>query len=95
MSLHCFVCLFVFLFVCFVFIYFFPIQVTPLTAMKFAELVVKAGFPPGVINILPGKGLCKTFLFHVKIMKTGDSEIVFIFSMDNDELDSSEVDLRH
>ena len=24
--------------------------------MKFAELVVKAGFPPGVVNILPGKG---------------------------------------
>ena len=31
-------------------------QVTPLTALKFAELTVKAGFPPGVINILPGKG---------------------------------------
>ncbi len=29
---------------------------TPLTAMKFAELTVKAGFPPGVINVLPGKG---------------------------------------
>ena len=29
---------------------------TPLTAMKFAELSVKAGFPPGVISILPGKG---------------------------------------
>ena len=25
--------------------------------MKFAELVVKAGFPPGVVNILPGKGI--------------------------------------
>ncbi|XP_052084135.1 cytosolic 10-formyltetrahydrofolate dehydrogenase-like isoform X1 [Mytilus californianus] len=33
-----------------------PAQVTPLTALKFAELVVKAGFPPGVINILPGPG---------------------------------------
>lgn len=32
------------------------LQVTPLTALKFAELVVKAGFPPGVINILPGPG---------------------------------------
>ena len=29
---------------------------TPLTALKFSELVVRAGFPPGVINILPGKG---------------------------------------
>ena len=33
-----------------------PAQVTPLTALKFAELVVKAGFPPGVINIVPGSG---------------------------------------
>ncbi|ESP04553.1 hypothetical protein LOTGIDRAFT_237306 [Lottia gigantea] len=33
-----------------------PAQVTPLTALKFAELSVKAGFPPGVINILPGSG---------------------------------------
>ncbi|XP_070557579.1 mitochondrial 10-formyltetrahydrofolate dehydrogenase-like isoform X2 [Ptychodera flava] len=33
-----------------------PAQVTPLTALKFAELTVKAGFPPGVINILPGSG---------------------------------------
>ncbi|XP_059505675.1 cytosolic 10-formyltetrahydrofolate dehydrogenase isoform X2 [Stegostoma tigrinum] len=32
------------------------IQVTPLTALKFAELTVKAGFPKGVINILPGAG---------------------------------------
>ncbi|PSN58464.1 Cytosolic 10-formyltetrahydrofolate dehydrogenase [Blattella germanica] len=32
-----------------------PAQVSPLTALKFAELSVKAGFPPGVINILPGK----------------------------------------
>lgn len=31
-------------------------QVTPLTALKFAELSVRAGFPKGVINILPGKG---------------------------------------
>lgn len=33
-----------------------PAQVTPLTALKFAELSVEAGFPPGVINILPGSG---------------------------------------
>jgi len=33
-----------------------PAQVSPLTALKFAELSVKAGFPPGVINILPGTG---------------------------------------
>ncbi|CAL1526963.1 unnamed protein product [Lymnaea stagnalis] len=33
-----------------------PAMVTPLTALKFAELSVLAGFPPGVINILPGSG---------------------------------------
>lgn len=33
-----------------------PAQVCPLTALKFAELTVKAGFPAGVINILPGTG---------------------------------------
>ena len=31
-------------------------QVTPMTALKFAELAAKAGFPKGVINILPGSG---------------------------------------
>lgn len=31
-------------------------QVTPLTALKFAELTMKAGFPKGVINIIPGSG---------------------------------------
>ncbi|KAJ6221586.1 hypothetical protein RDWZM_000131 [Blomia tropicalis] len=33
-----------------------PAQVSPLTALKLAELSVIAGFPPGVINILPGSG---------------------------------------
>ncbi|XP_050001720.1 mitochondrial 10-formyltetrahydrofolate dehydrogenase isoform X1 [Alexandromys fortis] len=33
-----------------------PAQVTPLTALKFAELTVRAGFPKGVINIVPGSG---------------------------------------
>lgn len=32
------------------------IQVTPLTALKFAELTLKAGIPKGVVNILPGSG---------------------------------------
>ena len=33
-----------------------PPQVCPLAALKFAELVALAGFPPGVVNILPGTG---------------------------------------
>lgn len=40
-----------------------PAEFTPLTALKFAELTVKAGFPPGVINVLPGKGLLVFGLF--------------------------------
>lgn len=31
-------------------------QVTPLTALKFAELAARAGLPKGVVNILPGSG---------------------------------------
>uniref|UniRef100_A0A673I1M9 10-formyltetrahydrofolate dehydrogenase n=1 Tax=Sinocyclocheilus rhinocerous TaxID=307959 RepID=A0A673I1M9_9TELE len=33
-----------------------PAQVTPLTALKFAELTALAKFPKGVVNILPGSG---------------------------------------
>jgi aldehyde dehydrogenase (NAD+) len=33
-----------------------PSELTPLTAMVLCELVVEAGFPPGVINTLPGLG---------------------------------------
>ncbi|PPQ79486.1 hypothetical protein CVT24_010143 [Panaeolus cyanescens] len=33
-----------------------PSELTPLTALKFAELIVEAGFPPGVVNILNGYG---------------------------------------
>lgn len=39
-----------------------PAQVSPLTALKFAELAVKAGIPAGVINIVPGSGRRE---FHV------------------------------
>jgi formyltetrahydrofolate dehydrogenase len=34
----------------------FALQVTPLTALKFAELTLKAGFPPGVVNVVLGRG---------------------------------------
>ena len=33
-----------------------PAEQTPLSALKFAECVAKAGFPPGVINIVNGYG---------------------------------------
>jgi phenylacetaldehyde dehydrogenase len=33
-----------------------PAEQTPLTALRLAELIVEAGFPPGVVNVLTGLG---------------------------------------
>lgn len=33
-----------------------PAEQTPLTALRLGELICEAGFPPGVVNILPGYG---------------------------------------
>jgi aldehyde dehydrogenase (NAD+) len=33
-----------------------PAEQTPLSALRIGELLVEAGFPPGVVNILPGYG---------------------------------------
>jgi len=33
-----------------------PALQTPLTALRLGELIIEAGFPEGVVNILPGKG---------------------------------------
>lgn len=33
-----------------------PASNTPLTALRIGELIIEAGFPPGVVNILPGRG---------------------------------------
>ena len=33
-----------------------PSELTPLTAMKLGELAREVGFPPGVVNVLPGYG---------------------------------------
>lgn len=33
-----------------------PAEQTPLTALRIGELITEAGFPPGVVNILPGYG---------------------------------------
>ena len=33
-----------------------PSELTPLTAMKLGELAREVGFPPGVLNVLPGYG---------------------------------------
>lgn len=57
-----------------------PAQVCPLTALKFAELSKMAGFPDGVINILPGTGSVtgQAIADHELIRKlgfTGSTEI--------------------
>ncbi|XP_063979596.1 cytosolic 10-formyltetrahydrofolate dehydrogenase isoform X2 [Diachasmimorpha longicaudata] len=57
-----------------------PAQASPLTALKFAELSVKAGIPPGVINIVPGNGTITgaSIVKHPLIRKlgfTGSTEI--------------------
>jgi phenylacetaldehyde dehydrogenase len=33
-----------------------PAEQTPLTALRLAELVAEAGFPPGVVNVVTGNG---------------------------------------
>ena len=33
-----------------------PAEQTPMTALRLGELIVEAGFPPGVVNIVPGYG---------------------------------------
>ena len=33
-----------------------PAEQTPLSALYIAELVKEAGFPPGVVNVVPGYG---------------------------------------
>ena len=33
-----------------------PAEQTPLTALRVGELALEAGFPPGVVNIVPGFG---------------------------------------
>lgn len=33
-----------------------PAEQTPLTALHIANLIKEAGFPPGVVNVVPGYG---------------------------------------
>ncbi|KAJ7504773.1 aldehyde dehydrogenase [Mycena galericulata] len=48
-----------------------PSEMTPLSALKFADLVVEAGFPPGVVNIVNGYGTTvgKAISEHMDISK--------------------------
>ena len=48
-----------------------PSEFTPLTAIRVAHLIVEAGFPPGVVNILTGYGntVGEAISHHMKIEK--------------------------
>jgi len=57
-----------------------PAEQTPLTALRAGELLVEAGFPPGVINIIPGygptAGSAITHHPHIdKVAFTGSTEV--------------------
>ncbi|OMJ85743.1 hypothetical protein SteCoe_12870 [Stentor coeruleus] len=56
-----------------------PAEQTPLSALKVGELIIQAGFPPGVINIVPGFGDTGAALAtHKKVDKiafTGSTEV--------------------
>lgn len=48
-----------------------PAEQTPLSAMVFGKFVKEAGFPPGVVNIIPGLGSVagKTLAEHMQVDK--------------------------
>ncbi|HXU44970.1 MAG TPA: aldehyde dehydrogenase family protein [Thermoanaerobaculia bacterium] len=57
-----------------------PASNTPLTALKFAELAVEMGLPPGVLNVVPGGGATvgNALVAHpdvAKITFTGSTEV--------------------
>ncbi len=57
-----------------------PAELTPLTAIRIAELALEAGLPPGVLNVLPGPGrvVGEALVTHPgvdKITFTGSTEV--------------------
>ncbi len=57
-----------------------PAELTPLTAIRIGELALEAGMPPGVFNVLPGKGSIagEALVKHPgvdKISFTGSTEV--------------------
>lgn len=56
-----------------------PAEQTPLTALYIASLVKEAGFPPGVVNIVPGFGDTGAALVEHqdvdKVAFTGSTEV--------------------
>lgn len=59
-----------------------PAQVSPLTALKFAELAARAGIPPGVINIVTGTGseVGQALADHPRVRKLGFTVCLNLFT---------------
>jgi acyl-CoA reductase-like NAD-dependent aldehyde dehydrogenase len=57
-----------------------PAELTPLSALRLAELVLEAGIPEGVVNVVPGKGsvVGQRLIEHPDVAKigfTGSTEV--------------------
>lgn len=57
-----------------------PAEITPLSAMRLAELILEAGIPEGVVHVVPGKGsvVGQELIEHpdvAKIAFTGSTEV--------------------
>ncbi len=57
-----------------------PAELTPLTALRFAELALEAGLPPGVVNVVvgPGSVVGERLIEHPDVAKigfTGSTEV--------------------
>jgi aldehyde dehydrogenase (NAD+) len=57
-----------------------PAEQTPLSALRLGELIIEAGFPPGVVNIVPGYGPTagSALTHHMDVDKvafTGSTEV--------------------
>lgn len=60
-----------------------PAEQTPLTALAITNLIDQVGFPPGVINVLPGYGptagaAISEHMDVDKIAFTGSTEVSFL-----------------
>jgi aldehyde dehydrogenase (NAD+) len=56
-----------------------PAEQTPLSALRIGELIVEAGFPEGVVNMLPGYGAAGAAIARYmdidKVAFTGSTEV--------------------
>ena len=75
-----------------------PAEQTPLSALKVGELIVEAGFPPGVVNLLPGFGDVGAALsIHPEVDKiafTGSTEVGKLIAKNSGERNLKRVTLE-